>query len=157
MIEEECNVNLSLAVGGAGDAPSSRSLQQKKKTSLPFQFHNLFVRAQPKEEEEAKDIDCGGGGGKRKKLRLSTEQLNLLEESFKAHTTLAPVCTPSCQFVLLLFYWLTNWSISVMAGSEAGAGAEVAVTTKASGSMVSEQKGQVEIIDHQNFLFLAIE
>ncbi|CAL9059478.1 homeobox-leucine zipper protein HOX17-like isoform X2 [Musa acuminata AAA Group] len=70
MQEEECNVSLSLAIGGVGDLPFIKNLDQ---TSFK------------EEKEEKRD-----GGGTRKKLRLSGEQLALLEDSFRAHSTLAP-------------------------------------------------------------------
>nr|XP_009380740.1 PREDICTED: homeobox-leucine zipper protein HOX17-like [Musa acuminata subsp. malaccensis]XP_018675047.1 PREDICTED: homeobox-leucine zipper protein HOX17-like [Musa acuminata subsp. malaccensis] len=70
MQEEECNVSLSLAIGGVGDLPFIKNLNQ---TSFK------------EETEEKRD-----GGGTRKKLRLSGEQLALLEDSFRAHSTLAP-------------------------------------------------------------------
>lgn len=77
MQEEECNVSLSLAVGGVGDLPFIKNLDQ---TSF-------------KEEKEEKR-DGGGAGSTRKKLRLSGEQLALLEDSFRAHSTLSPVRAP---------------------------------------------------------------
>ncbi|CAL9101341.1 unnamed protein product [Musa textilis] len=69
MREEECNVSLSLAIGGVGNLPVIKSLDQ---TSF---------------KEEKRD---GSGSGTRKKLRLSAEQLALLDDSFRAHNTLAP-------------------------------------------------------------------
>ncbi|XP_064944000.1 homeobox-leucine zipper protein HOX17-like isoform X1 [Musa acuminata AAA Group] len=99
MQEEECNVSLSLAIGGVGDLPFIKNLDQ---TSFK------------EEKEEKRD-----GGGTRKKLRLSGEQLALLEDSFRAHSTLAPV------------------------RPETRACAEVALAAEASGSMVSEQESQV--------------
>ncbi|XP_064985852.1 homeobox-leucine zipper protein HAT1 isoform X3 [Musa acuminata AAA Group] len=98
MQEEECNVSLSLAIGGVGDLPFIKNLDQ---TSFK------------EEKEEKRD-----GGGTRKKLRLSGEQLALLEDSFRAHSTLAPV------------------------RPETRACAEVALAAEASGSMVSEQESQ---------------
>ncbi|URE49367.1 hypothetical protein MUK42_25427 [Musa troglodytarum] len=101
MREEECNVSLSLAIGGVGDLPVIKSLDQ---TSF---------------KEEKRD---GSGSGTRKKLRLSAEQLALLDDSFRAHNTLAPV------------------------GPETRACAEVALAAEASGSMVSEQESQVVVV-----------
>ncbi|KAJ8479866.1 hypothetical protein OPV22_023593 [Ensete ventricosum] len=70
MREEECNVSLSLAIGGVEDLPFIKSLDQ------------TF-------DPEKRD-GSGSGSGTRKKLRLSGEQLSLLEDSFRAHNTLAP-------------------------------------------------------------------
>ncbi|RZS01561.1 hypothetical protein BHM03_00031441, partial [Ensete ventricosum] len=72
MREEECNVSLSLAIGGVEDLPFIKSLDQ---TFDP---------------EKRDGSGSGSGSGTRKKLRLSGEQLSLLEDSFRAHNTLAP-------------------------------------------------------------------
>ncbi|WOL08559.1 hypothetical protein Cni_G17312 [Canna indica] len=82
MIElEECNIALTLAIGGSsstGDLdPSKKSDEIDEETST--------VQVET-------SIGSGKGGGKRKKLRLSKEQLSLLEDSFREHPTLAPVC-----------------------------------------------------------------
>ncbi|XP_020090360.1 homeobox-leucine zipper protein HOX11-like [Ananas comosus] len=64
MGEEECNIALSLAIG---------------------------ERKRSKSEDSSKGASDANGGGARKKLRLSKEQLALLEDSFRAHNTLYPV------------------------------------------------------------------
>jgi hypothetical protein len=49
------------------------------------------------DQEAAEDEENSGvGGGARKKLRLSKEQSAFLEDSFKEHSTLTPVCVLSC-------------------------------------------------------------
>ncbi|URE19706.1 Homeobox-leucine zipper protein [Musa troglodytarum] len=63
--EEECDVVLRLAVGGG------------EKT--PVQISERLMRPANKREEAE---------GTRRKLRLSEEQLSLLEHSFRAHSTL---------------------------------------------------------------------
>jgi hypothetical protein len=52
---------------------------------------------QAADQEAAEDEENSGvGGGARKKLRLSQEQSAFLEDSFKEHSTLTPVCVLSC-------------------------------------------------------------
>ncbi|CAL9211791.1 unnamed protein product [Musa hybrid cultivar] len=65
--EEECDVVLRLAVGG-GEKTPVREISER-----------LMRPANEREEAE----------GTRRKLRLSEEQLSLLEDSFRAHNTLA--------------------------------------------------------------------
>ncbi|KAJ8471635.1 hypothetical protein OPV22_025978 [Ensete ventricosum] len=67
MIQEECDVVLRLAVGGG------------EKTPVQEISARLMRSATKREEAE----------GTRRKLRLSEEQLSLLEDSFRAHNTLA--------------------------------------------------------------------
>ncbi|KAF5804804.1 hypothetical protein HanRHA438_Chr05g0211291 [Helianthus annuus] len=49
------------------------------------------------------DLYLDNSGGSRKKLKLSTEQITLLEASFKIHSTLNTVCTPSVIKILTTF------------------------------------------------------
>ncbi|RZS09814.1 hypothetical protein BHM03_00040946 [Ensete ventricosum] len=112
MIQEECDVVLRLAVGGG------------EKTPVQEISARLMRSATKREEAE----------GTRRKLRLSEEQLSLLEDSFRAHNTLAHLLLPMANPRPLL------------AGPEARAGAEVALAAKASGSMVPKQKSQVVVL-----------
>ncbi|CAL9771372.1 unnamed protein product [Musa acuminata subsp. burmannicoides] len=86
MQEEECNVSLSLAIGGVGDLPFIKNLDQASFKEEKEEKRENLDQASFKEEKEEKRDD----GGTRKKLRLSGEQLALLEDSFRAHSTLAP-------------------------------------------------------------------
>ncbi|XP_008781928.2 homeobox-leucine zipper protein HAT22-like [Phoenix dactylifera] len=116
MEEDECNVSLGLAIGGGGYSTSNQSRDGGRKP--PVQFHILFPpRPKGEEEEEEPTIeerpanksgsknideeedtstnDVSGGvscnqAGKRKKLRLTKQQLTLLENSFQEHSTLNP-------------------------------------------------------------------
>ncbi|XP_074568377.1 homeobox-leucine zipper protein HAT9-like [Curcuma longa] len=81
MIElEESNVALSLAIAGPESLPIDKNPEEKKRR------RRTLLLAQPREAANPSDK----GSSKRKKLRLSKEQLNLLEKSFRAHTTLVP-------------------------------------------------------------------
>lgn len=89
------DVNTRPADGGAeAGRPSSPSSMQEAST-----------RQQVADQEAADDEDNGGGGA-RKKLRLSKEQSSFLEDSFKEHSTLTPVCVVSCS----IFPTFTNLS-----------------------------------------------
>ncbi|XP_064971606.1 homeobox-leucine zipper protein HOX7-like [Musa acuminata AAA Group] len=77
--EEECDVVLRLAVGG-GEKTPVREISER-----------LMRPANEREEAE----------GTRRKLRLSEEQLSLLEDSFRAHNTLAHVCTPVSSILVI--------------------------------------------------------
>lgn len=77
-------------VEGAG-APTSSS--PPPNSSVSFQMELSGRRGRGSDEEE--------NGSPRKKLRLSKEQSAYLEESFKEHSTLNPVC---CISILFLFY-----------------------------------------------------
>jgi len=56
---------------------------------------------QTADQEAAEDEAISGvGGGTRKKLRLSKEQSAFLEDSFKAHSTLSPVCVYPVAFTI---------------------------------------------------------
>ncbi|XP_064964985.1 homeobox-leucine zipper protein HAT22-like isoform X1 [Musa acuminata AAA Group] len=113
MAEEECNTNLSLAIdGGRQFMPGHRS-----KPTLHLQV--LFPH-HPKEEEEEEPIriprsknteeeevisgrdnsNCSNDKlfGTRKKLKLTKEQVTLLEDRFREHNTLNTV---SPQYYLL--------------------------------------------------------
>ena len=115
---DECNISLGLAIGGGGLFSSNQSRNNGRKP--PVQFHVLFP-PQPKGEEEeeepiteeqhvnksrsrsknideeedtsTKDMSDGVSNqvGMRKKLRLTKEQLTLLENSFQEHNTLNSV------------------------------------------------------------------
>ncbi|KAG6535725.1 homeobox-leucine zipper protein HAT22-like [Zingiber officinale] len=80
MIElEESNVTLSLAIAGPESLPIDKIPEEKKRRRTLF-----LARRREADNPSAK------GSSKRKKLRLSKEQLNLLEKSFGAHATLVP-------------------------------------------------------------------
>lgn len=73
-----------------GDTAQVRSLST---SSSPLE---VPVR-QAADQEAAEDEEISGvSGGTRKKLRLSKEQSSFLEDSFKAQSTLTPVCVLSC-------------------------------------------------------------
>jgi len=56
---------------------------------------------QTADQEAAEDEAISGvGGGTRKKLRLSKQQSAFLEDSFKAHSTLSPVCVYPVAFTI---------------------------------------------------------
>lgn len=73
-----------------GDTAQGRSLST---SSSPLEV----PVGQAADQEAAEDEEISGvSGGTRKKLRLSKEQSAFLEDSFKAHSTLTPVCVLSC-------------------------------------------------------------
>ncbi|WOK92103.1 hypothetical protein Cni_G00794 [Canna indica] len=74
----ECNTTLSLAIGGGGG-----DFKIKEQTSTTEE-ENKEMRSCNKED------GVEGKGNARKKLRLSKEQQDFLEDSFRAHNTLAP-------------------------------------------------------------------
>lgn len=90
--EEECNTRLALGIGGYG-------LKNARNSTSTLHFDALFP-IQLKEEEEDEVVsgketsNCSSERhpvGTRKKLKLTREQVMLLEESFKEHTTLNTV------------------------------------------------------------------
>jgi homeobox-leucine zipper protein len=78
-----------------GDAAQGRPALST--SFLPSEF---LVRRQADDQEAAAEDEemSGVGGGARKKLRLSKEQSAFLEDSFKAHSTLTPVCVNAVVF-----------------------------------------------------------
>jgi homeobox-leucine zipper protein len=77
-----------------GDTAQGRSLST---SSLALE---VPVR-QTADQEAAEDAEISGvGGGTRKKLRLSMEQSAFLEDIFKAHSTLSPVCVYPVAFTI---------------------------------------------------------
>lgn len=114
MEEDECNIGLGLAIGGGQHFTSKNSRSGGRKP--PVRLYDLFPHRRKEEEEEeeprrekqhewknideeedtmsAKDTSRDGGNDQvetRKKLRLTEEQLTLLENSFREHTTLNQV------------------------------------------------------------------
>lgn len=163
MAEEECNTNLSLAIdGGRQFMPGHRS-----KPTLQLQV--LFPH-HPKEEEEEEPIriprsknteeeevisgrdssNCSNDRlfGTRKKLKLTKEQVSLLEDRFREHNTLNTV---SPEYYLLhdsnrsefCFLGRTMYGFHLHAGSEARSRRPAKYTNKTGGSLVPEQKSKV--------------
>jgi homeobox-leucine zipper protein len=83
-------------------SPSSIGMMKRGRQEKCFHEFDL-------ERERACDLSSRGGsddedgGTTRKKLRLSKEQSALLEESFKDHITLSPVCMSAFLNSLLTF------------------------------------------------------
>lgn len=87
-----------------GDAVEGRSL-----STLSFPME-VPVRQATDQEDAGDEENIGVGGAARKKLRLSKEQSAFLEDSFKEHSTLTPVCVP-----IPLCLALTIFAVSVRA------------------------------------------
>ena len=77
-----------------GDTAQGRSLST---LSLPLE---VPVRQTADQEAAEDEAISGVGGGTRKKLRLSKKQSAFLEDSFKAHSTLSPVCVYPVAFTI---------------------------------------------------------
>ncbi|XP_074557759.1 homeobox-leucine zipper protein HAT9-like [Curcuma longa] len=88
--EEECNTRLALGIGGYG-------LKNARNSTSTLHFDALFP-IQLKEEQEEDEVISGKETsncsserhpvGARKKLKLTREQVMLLEESFSEHSSL---------------------------------------------------------------------
>jgi len=88
---EECRRGFEVnTVVVDGESAQGRSLST---SSLP---REVSVRQAADQEAAEDEENSGVGGGVRKKLRLSKEQSAFLEDSFKEHSTLTPVCVLSC-------------------------------------------------------------
>lgn len=101
------------------------------------------------------DEDEDGSNG-RKKLRLTKEQSALLEESFKQHSTLNPVISPSLFLNRFLLLWVFVYELYkglklmavflIEAEAKASFSKAIKSTTSTSWSMVPEQESQVRIL-----------
>ncbi|KAF9687644.1 hypothetical protein SADUNF_Sadunf02G0114600 [Salix dunnii] len=126
------------------------------------------------EETEAERASCSRGSDDedgdafRKKLRLSKEQSLVLEETFKEHNTLNPVSSSLWANLFFFFFLLLGWFLIpalvsfgevrggfVVAEGKAGFGKTVESQAKASGGVVSEQKGKVTYFPTLSGLLLA--
>ena len=88
---EECRRGFEVnTVVVDGESVQGRSLST---SSLPME---VPVRQAADLEGAEDEENSGVGRGVRKKLRLSKEQSAFLEDSFKEHSTLTPVCVLSC-------------------------------------------------------------
>ncbi|GAV59724.1 Homeobox domain-containing protein/HALZ domain-containing protein [Cephalotus follicularis] len=94
---EECNVGLGLALGLGEYAPThERQKGNKPMVCLDLSFtlypreeaDNQSLKAKKEDENYAFDPNKHSNISGRKKLRLTTEQYSLLEETFKLHGTL---------------------------------------------------------------------
>jgi len=94
--------------------------------------------------------DDDENGSTRKKLRLSKDQSAFLEESFKEHSTLNPVSTPSFKKPVLLWIRVVTSLIvcliclfHICVEAKTGPGKTVKSSSSAGGSLVSEPKSKV--------------
>ncbi|KAG6485674.1 hypothetical protein ZIOFF_054237 [Zingiber officinale] len=127
--EEECNTRLALGIGGYGLKNNARN------STSALHFDALFP-IQFKEEQEELDEGTSGketsncsserhSAGARKKLKLTREQVMLLEESFSEHSTL-------------------NTIVEIIAEAKAGTGRAAGHSTASSGGVVSEPESEDE-------------
>jgi homeobox-leucine zipper protein len=91
-------VNSEVSVRGldVNNIPLDKDVEKMR--SLSTSTSSLQVKVplhQTADHEVTEDEENDGVGGVRKKMRLSKEQSVFLEDSFKEHSTLIPVCVLS--------------------------------------------------------------
>lgn len=114
MEEGECSTNLGLAIGGGG-----KEYKPSVKFHVLFPRHSLIMKEEEdndKEAEQSSKVNVSifrsrnldeeeavtGGNNTRKKLKLTEEQIMLLEDNFREHKTLNTVSN-SLTSQLILF------------------------------------------------------
>ncbi|KAJ0984192.1 hypothetical protein J5N97_002548 [Dioscorea zingiberensis] len=89
MEEEKENISLSLSIGrGHQDHDLVSEENHGKENKQPVQLHVLFPPPLESNQAEEEDDQTGGGNAPRKKLRLTKEQSDMLENSFRENAIL---------------------------------------------------------------------